>query len=83
MIWNDCKSNPPKKEGFYLLIYNYEIGKDGIFYDFNNEYDRALYKDKKWHLWENQNWIGLKDIDFQNCYPLKWCEVDLEEVLGE
>lgn len=80
MVWHDCKTDPPKEEGFYLLEYNYEVGEDGIFYDFNNIYDRALYKNNQWSLWENQSWVVLKNIEFQNCYPLKWAEVDLSEV---
>ena len=27
MVWHDCKTDPPKKDGEYLLVYKYYEGK--------------------------------------------------------
>lgn len=67
MVWHDCKSNPPKKDGEYLLCY---ILCDSLFWD------RAWYfmfKDE----WEDEDHCGLYN---GYCIPYKWAEVDLSEV---
>lgn len=80
MMWHDCKINPPKKEGFYLLVYEYYILLDDIMYDNNIIYDRALYQNGKWHLWDNEKWASLEDAEDQDYIPIKWVEIDLSDI---
>ena len=79
MVWHDCKTDPPKKVGFYLLVYEHDRTLDGINFDFNIIYDRALYENNKWSLWENKCWRNLEDLP-NNLYPIKWTTVDWAEV---
>ena len=65
MVWHDCKTDPPKKSGFYLLIYNYNDG-----YGWEKTFDRASYSStfSDWQIFELE------------ANAIKWAEVDLSEV---
>ena len=70
MVWHDCKTDPPKKNGIYLLVYkiktNNEINWESAFYS---------HYDKRWE--DVREWGGT----YGNLYiPIKWAEVDLSEV---
>lgn len=41
MVWHDCKTDPPKKDGYYILIL-----KENNYFN----WVRAFY-DTKWDLW--------------------------------
>ena len=68
MVWHDCKTDPPKKDGEYLLIYRY--------YDGCN-WDSAFYSELH-NRWEDTRERG--NIYDGLYIPLKWAEVDLSEV---
>ena len=76
MVWHDCKTDPPKKSGFYLLVYNYNDG-----YGWEKTFDRAVYSTtfSNWSIFENEKWTTLEDIE-QGAKDIKWAEVDLSEV---
>lgn len=80
MVWHDCKTDPPKKDNFYLLVYQSEIILNGISYDCNVTYDKALYQNNKWSLWRSCSWTYLEDVEYEDIVPYKWAEVDLSEV---
>ena len=79
MVWHDCKTDPPKKSGFYLLVYEYFKSLDGKHGVFNTIYDRAFYEKGKWSLWEKEYWRNLNEL-FNELSEIKWAEVDLSEV---
>lgn len=64
MVWHDCKTDPPKKDGWYLLIIR-----------FNNDldWDRAYYNKKK------QEWQDFHDWSYYKNFCYKWAEVELPE----
>lgn len=76
MVWHDCKTDPPKKSGFYLLVYSYNDG-DG----WEQTFDRAVYSNtfSDWSIFENEGWTVLEDIE-KGAKAIKWAEVDLSEV---
>lgn len=77
MIWNDCKSNPPKKSGRYIVcFYNYKGQLDWTTANYCVLTGRFLVTNHQYQeLWTFQ--------DTYNEEPIKWVEVDLEEVLGK
>lgn len=64
MVWHDCKTDPPKISGRYILACKDEDGN--LFWVPANYYSF------------NQIWLSEYGIDFD--IPLKWTEVDLSEV---
>lgn len=76
MVWHDCKTDPPKKSGFYLLVYSYNDG-----YGWGKTFDRASYSStfSDWSIFELEGWITLEDVE-QGANAIKWAEVDLSEV---
>ena len=68
--WHDCKADPPKESGFYILVYklnpNNSICWDSAFY---SHYDNQ---------WEDAREYG--SVYKGKCEPIKWAEVDLSEV---
>lgn len=76
MVWHDCKTDPPKKSGFYLLVYSYN---DGCGWE--KTFDRACYSStfSDWSIFELKGWTTLEGVE-QGTVPLKWAEVDLSEV---
>ena len=76
MVWHDCKSDPPKKSGFYLLVYSYNDS-----YGWEKTFDRASYSTtfSDWSIFELDGWITLEDVE-QGANAIKWAEVDLSEV---
>lgn len=71
MIWHDCKTNPPKKEGKYILCYDFRGELD---------WDRALYVDKEWIDEDTCIPYGVPGWSYEELLPYKWAEVDLSEV---
>lgn len=65
MVWHDCKTDPPKKSGGYLLLYKDD--KTNI-----KKWDKIYYSlgHNRWS--DNWGWTIFK--------PYKWAEVDLSEV---
>lgn len=80
MVWHDCKTDPPKKSGFYLLVYQYDVVFNDISYDCSIIYDRGLFQNGKWSLWHGDFWTYVENIEYENIIPYKWSEVDLSEV---
>lgn len=65
MIWHDCKTDPPKKDGRYILIY-----KDVL----NNKLKWDVI-----HYWSiTKEWAEGFFLTFS--HPIKWANVDLSEV---
>lgn len=62
LIWHDCKTDPPKKEGFYLLSY---------FISGEKHWDKAYYYTLK-SKWEDEDHYGLYDGYY---IPCEWAEV--------
>ena len=71
MTWHDCKTDPPKKEGEYLLVYSYRKAKD---------WSRAIYNGVNWIDEENNIPYGVKNSCYYMFIPYKWAEIDLSEV---
>lgn len=73
MVWHDCKTDPPKKDGNYLLWFKS--------YD-EDDWDKAYY------YIEQNRWTDLDDcINYGQTnwttfclIPYKWAEIDLSEV---
>ena len=66
MVWHDCKTDPPKKNGSYILIIKTDFGMGWI----------SAFYDAKWN-----DWVNEYDEPYENPYnPYKWTEVDLSEV---
>ena len=73
MVWHDCKTDPPKKSGLYILCFLTPRGKS---------WDRAYY-DCNDMTWEDIGCLalyGVKDDAYELYIPYKWAEVDLSEV---
>ena len=74
--WNDCKTNPTKKEKKYIVIYKI---KDSLFWEageWNNYHNCFRVFDQETH------WGEGRYVDFEDYYgtPYKWAEIDLSEV---
>ena len=65
MIWHDCKSDPPKESGKYLLC--------SLLSDKEKNLDWAEYSIAE-DLWENEFHFGLYSHYWT---PYKWAEVEL------
>ena len=77
MVWHDCKTDPPKKEGNYLLIYEYYDGCN-----WEVLFDRAYYSNGDWKVEDADNsWHNITEFGEEGTVsPIKWLEVDLSEV---
>ena len=70
MVWHDCKTDPPKKTGLYILAYK---RKNQDYIEWNSAYN--ILHDK----WYDSKQFIRSYVD--SCYDLiKWTEVDLSEV---
>lgn len=71
MVWHDCKSDPPKKSGQYILVY--KIIKENKIY-WNSSY---YGNDGIWYT------SLYCEHTYNRCYCelIKWAEVDLAEVV--
>lgn len=65
MVWHDCKTDPPKKSGFYLVFFCTLFGKGVEVLRYVKEDDEA---------WFEKTGNNYKKI------VRKWAEVDLSEV---
>ena len=80
MVWHDCKTDPPKKDGEYLIAY----------WLHNKELSWLSWQCGYWNdtsmifeiLSEEARWGGGYFVPFKQMYgePYKWAEVDLSEV---
>lgn len=71
MVWHDCKTDPPKKDGTYVVAYKL-LGT--IVWD-SGEWDS---KENRFEVYDSRyGWV-----DFEEYYstPIKWAEIDLSEV---
>lgn len=66
--WHDCKTDPPKKSGEYLVIYKH-TNRPG--YDF----------DRNGYSLEGNNWEFNEDTHYVEL--ISWTEIDLSEILKE
>lgn len=73
MIWHDCKTDPPKKDGKYVLVYKTKIGS----YE-KIEWQAVSYStySKKWR--KSRNNILIFDENEHDL--IKWAEVDLSNI---
>lgn len=72
VIWHDCKIDPPKESGFYILVYKVKPNN-------NICWDSAFYSDN------NNQWEDAKENGnvYKGMYePIKWAEINLLEVKG-
>lgn len=77
MAWHDCKTDPPKKSGKYILCYLY----NGLFYE--DQWDIAYFDSigNKWNDLIDDIDYGSKDSNWAKIsIPYKWAEVNLSEV---
>ena len=65
MVWHDCKTDPPKKDGLYLVFFYTLFGK-GI------EVLRYIKE-------EDEAWLEKTGNNYKKIVR-KWAEVDLSEV---
>lgn len=70
LIWNDCKIDPPDKEGEYILCFIEDKEKywDKAFYDFNF---------KQWYNLEFLVPYGDPEWGWSKSVPYKWAEIKL------
>lgn len=78
MKWRDCKTDPPKKAGCYLLVYScYDS------YSRNTVFGSAVYSkaESTWFLYDMGAWTSIQELSrFKyDIIPIKWTEVELEE----
>lgn len=71
MVWHDCKTDPPKKSGEYILCYDFRGELD---------WDRAFYEEGAWKDEDSCILYGIPDWSYEELIPYKWAEVDLSEV---
>lgn len=71
MVWHDCKTDPPKKDGEYILCYDFRGELD---------WDRAFYEEGTWKDEDSCILYGIPDWLYEELIPYKWAEVDLSEV---
>lgn len=78
MKWHDCKTDPPKKAGHYLLVYSCYDG-----YSCNTVFGSAVYSkaESTWYLFDMGAWTSIQKLGrFKyDIIPIRWSEVDLEE----
>lgn len=74
MVWHDCKTDPPKKDGKYVLVYKAKIGSYKII-----EWQAVFYSvySKTWRKFRGGNLI----FDGNEYDLIKWTEIDLSEDL--
>lgn len=74
MVWHDCKTDPPKKNGCYIVcFYNYKKQLDWTTASYVTLTQRFLVVNHQYQ----EMWT------FEDTYdedPIKWAEVDLSEV---
>lgn len=69
MKWHDCRTDPPKTNGCYVLVYKY-IADDSLNWD-------SAYYNNVTNTWEDSREFGFV---YKGRYePIKWAEVDLKE----
>ena len=71
MVWHDCKTDLPKKDGTYAIAYEicgFLVWNSGEWVSEENRFE--VYD------------AGFGWVDFKDYYntPIKWAEVDLSEV---
>lgn len=73
MVWHNCKTDPPKESGEYLLWY---------FHLIDDDWDKAYYNvaDHEWLDSRACIPYGNPDWGWSDSIPYKWAEVDLSEV---
>ena len=76
IVWHDCKTDPPKKDGEYLLVYKYYGEMNWI-----TSFDRVWYSNG-WSIIDGYgDWYPIKEAEPGGTLtPIKWAEVDLSEV---
>lgn len=84
MKWHDCKTDPPKKAGCYLLVYScYDGYSRNTVYSHNTVFGSAVYsKDEStWFLFDMGAWTSIQELSrFKyDIIPIKWTEVESEE----
>lgn len=77
MVWHDCKTDPPKKVGEYIVAY--------WFYKDHLSWECGLWKEKnkRFEAYDPEaHYEEGRYVDFKEMYgePYKWAEVDLSEV---
>ena len=73
MEWHDCKTDPPKGNGYYILWYKDKTKKNG----YDNNWNKSRY-DIMDEEWSNGGFVYGNPIwGYSNLIPYKWAEVDL------
>lgn len=77
MVWHDCKTDPPKKSGRYLVAYWFYkkelIWETGYWDEISRRFEAF---DTEAH-WGDGRFVPFKEMYGE---PYKWAEVDLSEV---
>ena len=69
MKWHDCKTEPPKVSGRYVLVYKYKP-KNELFWD------SACYNEPT-NTWGECEVFGI--VYKERYEPIKWAEANLDE----
>lgn len=69
--WHDCKTDPPKKDGEYILWY-IKLDKNRWKQAYYNNISNEWFDSDKFIIYGNPKW-GWSD-----CIPYKWAEIDLK-----
>lgn len=79
MTWHDCKTDPPKENGDYLLIYKRD-GKNK-FLRLITTWNKVFYfrANNEWEIYLGNEYKSL-DLIYNVFIPIKWAEIDLSEV---
>ena len=79
MIWHDCKTDPPKENGDYLLVYKHD-GKNK-FFKLITTLSKVFYfrANDEWEIYLGNEYRSL-DLIYNVFIPIKWAEIDLSEV---
>ena len=79
LIWHDCKTDPPKENGDYLLVYKHN-GKNK-FFKLITTWNKVFYfrANDEWEIFLGNKYSSL-DLIYDIFIPIKWAEVDLSGV---
>lgn len=75
MTWHDCKTDPPKKNGDYLLIYMGNILSSS---ELIKKWNKVFYfkANNEWEIYTGNQYESL-NILYKNFIPIKWAKIDL------
>ena len=73
IIWHDCKTDPPKEGGNYLVIFKYEDCRDSAF---ETDFDKFWFFMNEWYIYEDGFWEKIENSKIK-ILLCKWAEINL------